>query len=164
AVAQVLMLFAAPALHWYVDVDVLVRAWLIFSALRVLSGSMLSGLLRWLTLAVLIWLLATRLLAIESSQQQFLPGIILLMAAYALLARLFWQRRDPSRPLGFALAAVSFVMLALWWLVQPLVCNTHWSPWHFASIQMLYLLASAGLILALYQSERLRADFANEVQ
>ena len=161
---HLLMLVVAPALAWYADADVLLRAFLILNGVRLLSGSVLSGLLRWLPVAMLAWWLGCWLFVPAPADAAFLPGSILLMSAFALLGRLLWQQRDRKRPAGFALAALAFLAMAMLWLVQPLVPGTFWSPWHLASLQVLYLLASAGLILALYQSERLRADFASEVQ
>ena len=161
---HLLMLVVAPALAWYADADVLLRAFLILNGVRLLSGSVLSGLLRWLPVAMLAWWLGCWLFVPAPADAAFLPGSILLMSAFALLGRLLWQQRDRKRPAGFALAALAFLAMAMLWLVQPLVPGTVWSPWHLASLQVLYLLASAGLILALYQSERLRADFASEVQ
>src|SRR5690554_260102 len=90
--------------------------------------------------------------------------MVLLSTAYVLLALFFWRARDQQHPLGFSLAAVGSVLLAVLYLSQPLLYQTSWGPWHLASFQTLFLVISAGLILALYQSEKLRADFARDSQ
>ena len=166
AFRQLLVLFlpASPFLVFYAELDLLLRTFLVLTGVRMLTGSSLPGVLRWLLLVALGWLLFCYLVNTDLALLRQLPGTVLLACAYLLLAMFFWRARDQKRPVGFLLAGVGFLALSALWIFQPLAIESGWSAWHFASYQVLYLLISAGLILALYQSERLRADFASEVQ
>jgi diguanylate cyclase (GGDEF)-like protein/PAS domain S-box-containing protein len=148
----------------YIELDPLVRAFLLFSGARLLTGGAAPAALRWLLLPALVGLVWLHLYLPELSWLRELPGMVLLSSAYVLLALFFWRGRDYQRPLGFSLAATGSTLLAALYLGQPLVYQSDWGPWHFASFQALYLIISAGLILALYQSEKLRADFAHDGQ
>lgn len=166
AVGHLLVLFfpAGQVLVFYTEFELLLRAFLLFTGVRLLTGAGIPGVLRWLPLPALAWLVFCYLAQAEAVLARQLPGVILLASAYILLARFFWRARDRKRPAGFMLAGLGFFALALLWLLQPVARESIWSVWHFASYQLFYLLISGGLILALYRSERLRADFASEGQ
>lgn len=166
ALRHLLVLFvpAGQMLVFYAEFDLLLRSFLLLTGVRLLTGASIPGVLRWLPFLALAWLAFCHLAYSEATVCRQLPGTILLASAYVLLAMFFWRARDQKRPAGFLLAGFGFLALSLLWLVQPLARESSWSAWHFASYQVLYLQISAGLILALYQSERLRADFASEVQ
>jgi diguanylate cyclase (GGDEF)-like protein/PAS domain S-box-containing protein len=166
ALRHVLVLFLphGEALVFYADFDLLLRAFLLLTGVRLLTGASVPGLLRWLPLLALIWLTFCQLRFEGEPLCRQLPGTLLLAVGHLFLALFFWRARDQKRPTGFVLAGIGFLAISLLWMVQPLALGSDWSGWHFASYQVLYLLISAGLILALYQSERLRADFASEVQ
>ena len=151
-------------LEMYMEFDLLVRAFLLFSGVRLLGGGALPTALRWLLPVVFGWLIWSHIFQPGESPWHVLPGIILLSSAYCLLAMFFWRARDRNQPTGFLLAATGASLLALLCLVQPLALHSQWGVWHFSSFQMLYLMISGGLIMAWYQSERLRADFASEGQ
>lgn len=166
ALRHLLVLFvpAGQMLVFYAEFDLLLRSFLLLTGVRLLTNASIPGVLRWLPFLALAWLAFCHLAYSEATLWRQLPGTILLTSAYVLLAMFFWRARDQKRPAGFLLAGFGFLALSLLWLFQPLARESSWSAWHFASYQMLYLQISAGLILALYQSERLRADFASEVQ
>ena len=159
-----ILLPPSTSLGMYMEFDLLVRAFLLFSGVRLLGGGVLPAALRWLLPVVLGWLIWSHIFQPGESPWHGLPGIILLSSAYSLLAMFFWRARDRNQPTGFLLAATGASLLALLCLVQPLALQSQWGVWHFSSFQMLYLMISGGLIMALYQSERLRADFASEGQ
>lgn len=160
----VVLLPPSAALTLYTELDLLVRAFLVFSGVRLLGGGALPATLRWLLPLVLGWLVWSHVFRPEESSWRELSGTTLLSSAYVLLAMLFWRERDRNQPMGFLVAASGAVLLSVLCLVQPLARQSDWGVWHFSSFQMLYLMISGGLILALYQSERLRADFASEGQ
>ncbi|MDF1629660.1 MAG: EAL domain-containing protein [Alcanivoracaceae bacterium] len=163
---HLLMIFLPPSmpLTLYVQFDLLARAFLLFSGVRLLGGGVLPATLRWLLPVVLGWLVWSHVFQQGESSWRDLPGTILLCSAYVLLAMFFWRERDRNQPVGFFLAATGALLLAVLCLAQPLAVQSYWGVWHFSSFQMLYLTISGGLIMALYQSERLRADFASEGQ
>ncbi|MEE4249916.1 MAG: EAL domain-containing protein [Alcanivoracaceae bacterium] len=160
----VVVLPPSVSLSLYMELDQLLRAFLLFSGVRLLGGGVLPAALRWLLPLVLGWLLWSHLFQQQESHWHALPGTILLSSAYFLLAMFFWRARDRNQPLGFLLAASGAVLLSILCVVQPVALKSDWGVWHFSSFQMLYLMISGGLIMALYQSERLRADFASEGQ
>jgi diguanylate cyclase (GGDEF)-like protein/PAS domain S-box-containing protein len=155
---------ALPLWPVYTDLELLLRAFLILTGVGLIAGAAIPRLLRWLPLLALIWFGYCYATRTGQPLCRELPGIVLLASAYALVGLTLWRGRDQKRPWGFFLAAIGFVALSLLWMLFPAVRHGSWGVWHFASFQVLYLLISAGLILALYQSERLRADFASEVQ
>lgn len=123
------------------------------------------------------WSLATLLLLFGSSAGVALfsfididpllahvPGAFLSVLGYWGCAIHFLSRRDRSQPLGFFGASVSLLMMGVLWLLHPWYLDSSASPWGLASLQVLYVTASGFLILALYMSQRLRADFANKLQ
>jgi diguanylate cyclase (GGDEF)-like protein/PAS domain S-box-containing protein len=166
ALRHLILMFAPPvtAVAFYADVELLLRAFLLLTGLQLLGAGQQPRILLWLPLVALGWVVFCYLTRDGAPLCRGLPGTVLLASAFALLARFFWRGRDRKRPLGFTVAAGAFLVLATLWVIQPLARNSDWGHWHFATLQVLYLLISGGLILALYQSERLRADFASEGQ
>jgi diguanylate cyclase (GGDEF)-like protein/PAS domain S-box-containing protein len=164
--SHLLIILLPPSLPLtlYAEGDLLVRAFLLFSGVRLLSAEGVPAALRWFLPAAFGWLVWSHVFYPGEVLWRQLPGTILLASAYMVLALFFWRARDRTQPLGFLLAAAGALLLTLLWLAQPLLRQSSWGPWHFSSFQLLYLMISAGLILALYQSERLRADFASEGQ
>ncbi|MFN3712810.1 MAG: putative bifunctional diguanylate cyclase/phosphodiesterase [Alcanivoracaceae bacterium] len=163
---HLVLMFAPPvtAVAFYADVDLLLRAFLLLTGLQLLGGGAPSGVLRWLVVLSMGWLMFCYLTIHGEPLCRELPGTVLLASACVLLSVFFWRGRDRKRPLGFLVAATAFLILAAFWVIHPLARQSHWGHWHFATLQVLYMLISGGLILALYQSERLRADFASEGQ
>lgn len=96
--------------------------------------------------------------------QMLLPGSLLSALGYVGCAIYCWAARDRSHPVGFFGAALSMMLLGIVWLLHPWLFNSELSPWGLASVQVLYLICSGSLILALYLSQRLRADFVSELQ
>lgn len=163
--AQLLLLWI-PAVHWYVDAEPVVRALILALGLSRFSEDRR----RWqtsrgITLLVIlaVWLSwsATQSL---SELQRSLPASLLVSTVYIASAFHFWRFRDLSRPAGFVGAGFCFFVLATLPLVSPWLQYGDLPVWSFATAQVMYVIASASLILALYQSEKLRADFASQVQ
>jgi len=166
AIRHLLLLFVpitAPMV-FYAEFDLLLRAFLLLTAVKVLVGHGVSVYLRWFPMVGLLWLVFCYWQNSGDPWCRELPGSVLLASAYAMVGLYFWRGRDPKRPLGFIGAGLGFLILAGLWIIQPVAREAAWSAWHFSSFQVAYLLISASLILALYQSERLRADFASQVQ
>ena len=143
----VLFLPQGELLTFYADFDLLLRAFLLLTGVRLLTGGSASGLLRWLPLLALILLVFCHLRFDAEPLCRQLPGTLLLVTAHIFLALFFWRARDQKRPTGFVLAGIGFLAISLLWTIQPLARGSDWSGWHFASYQVLYLLISAGLIL-----------------
>lgn len=163
--AQLFLLWIPPV-HWYVDAEPVVRALVLALGLSRFSED--GG--RWqtsrgITLLVVLalwlsWSAAQSLPAL----QRALPASLLVSTVYTACAFHFWRCRDLSRPAGFVGAGFCFVVLAMLPLVSPWLQYGDLPVWSFATAQVMYVIASASLIVALYQSEKLRADFASQVQ
>lgn len=158
-----LMVFdwAAPV-QWFVEFEPAIRAALIFAGLQRFSERRLPSVFLPLLAAYCCWMAAAIGFKFELALR-LLPGSLLIAIAYAGIARHFWLRRDLSRPAGFIGAALCFVVLAAQWVFTPQITEAKVAAWNFATSQVMYVFASASLILALYQSEKLRADFASQV-
>lgn len=148
--------------HRLLEYEPVVRSLLLVAGLQRFSRSIRMGRALFLLGLLGAWLVLSLWLNIAQVWRAW-PASLLVVVAYAATAEHFWRMRDRKRPLGFTGAAACFMVLAAQWLVQPWLPHAYWSAWNFATLQVMYVVASAFLILALYQSEKLRADFASEV-
>lgn len=147
---------------WLVDFEPALRSVFIFAGLARFAKQRPPNFAFLLLSLFAAWLLAASWLKIDGLWRD-LPGMLLVALAYAGCAWHFWSRRDRSRPLGFVGAGFCFLVLAVQWVVTPWLTDPDLAVWSFATSQVMLVFASASLILALYQSEKLRADFANQV-
>lgn len=161
-----LLLWWIPAVHWYVEVEPVVRALVLALGLSRFSESKR----RWsnsrivMLIAIFVLWLGWTVARPLSDMQRTLPVSLLVSTVYIACAFHFWRFRDRSRPAGFVGAGFCFFILAALPLLSPLLQQGDLPIWSFATAQVMYVIASASLILALYQSEKLRADFASQVQ
>ncbi len=164
AVRYVLLLLFdwLPAVQWFVEIEPTLRALLLATGLQRFVAEPTRSYAIPTVLAMAAWLIGARWLGTPDSFRAF-PGALMLVVAYLACARHFWQHRDLSRPLGFLGASFCFLVLAGLWVVAPWWRIDLVAVWCFASAQALYVMLAASLILALYQSEKLRADFASQV-
>lgn len=147
---------------WLVDFEPALRSTLIISGLLRFSERRFPDFAFLMLAAYAAWLAISDWMHVDGLWRD-LPGMLLVAVAYGAASVHFWRRRDRSRPLGFAGAGFCFLVLAGQWLVTPFMTDPDLAVWSFATSQVMLVFASASLILALYQSEKLRADFANQV-
>ena len=162
-----LLLLLLPDYDWLSSlllVESLLKAGLFMGGVALLGGGWIARYGRALVLLGATWLLVCHFRPALHGLPCVWVGPTLLALASLTVAGYFWRQRDRQRPAGFALAGGGALLLAALWLTQPVFVGTAFSVWHFATLSLAYLLVSAGLILALYQSERLRADFASDGQ
>lgn len=163
--AQLLLLWIPPV-HWYVDAEPVVRALVLALGLsRFAEDRRRWKTSRGVTLLALfaLWFGWAEEQSL-SELQRALPASLLVSMVYTACAFHFWRFRDLSRPAGFVGAGFCFFVLAILPLASPWLQHGDLPVWSFATAQVMYVIASASLILALYQSEKLRADFASQVQ
>ncbi|MDF1820534.1 MAG: EAL domain-containing protein [Alcanivoracaceae bacterium] len=157
-----LVLPASAALHLAVDLELVLRGVVLLFGVQLLTRDrarwplVLAGLVS-AVLVVFGWWRDVDL-------WMHLPGSVMAGAGFLAAAWHFWQSRDRKRPLGFLGASACLLLTGLFWLSDPVLALSRGGPWGLAMLQGLYAVASMFLILALYQSEKLRADFASEIQ
>lgn len=155
-----LVLPPSPALLLATNVELVLRgAVLLFAAQLFARGR--SRLPVWLLLLPGLALLAG---ADQLGWDQRLPGATLCGLGLLGCALHFFRERDPKQPFGFVGAGISLALMGALWLAHPWLPHSPAQHWALASLQVLYILASAFLVLALYFSQRLRADFASQLQ
>lgn len=162
-----LLLLLLPAYDWLPSLllaESLLKAGLFMVGVALLGGGWIARYGVVLVLLGLVWLLACHFFPGLHDGSCRWAGPALLALASLTLAGYFWRHRDHQQPAGFTLAGAGALLLSLLWLSQPGFADGPFSVWHFATVPVAYLMVSAGLILALYQSQRLRADFASEGQ
>lgn len=151
-----------PAVQWFVEIEPVLRALLLAAGLQRFADQPIRSHAIPTLLTMVAWLVVARWLDVPDSLRAF-PAALMLVVAYLACALHFWRRRDLSRPLGFLGAGFCFLVLAALWVVAPWWRIDLVAVWSFATAQVLYVMLAASLILALYQSEKLRADFASQV-
>ena len=161
--AWLLVLPPSRGLSLAADLELVLRGGLLLYAAQLFLGYTWS----WVTVTIMAGASIAVVLAsgagLESAINH-IPGAFLTMLGYLGCAVHFWRTRDRAQPLGFIGATVTLLILAGLWAAHPWFLNSAASPWGLASVQVLYVLGSGFLILALYMSQRLRADFASELQ